>query len=423
MIRLPPHLLLLTALCLSCLWGVRPAGAQTVQVQLRSEGAALPPGGALVLALDSTGTVAASGVTRNGSARLDLPRPGSWTIRAEHLGFATADTAVVIDAGTPTMLTLTLGVDPVAVRGIDVTTESLCGEKSADPAVPRLWREARAILNSAASEERPRPVRFRVATTTLQIETGAHYLHLRGELEPGFNQKLPQGDTTWVAGPRPFPPADPDRLLTEGFILPSVPGGEELYLYDYHAPHPTVILSDAFLASHCFWVERDEEHEGMVGLAFGPNELELLEHDVEGVLWLPDTADAWPWIDFRYTRLPEEGRLRDRGGQGCWYGVCYNRRGLWDVYYPQAVIDERFDSRIDLARVEGVGWIVSRLVVRAPVARRQLRRALTSEAEWKINNPEQLERRDIQGQELLVMWYVMDQTREVLEVQVGEGGG
>jgi hypothetical protein len=87
-------------------------------------------------------------------------------------------------------------------------------------------------------------------------------------------------------------------------VVPSVPGGEALHLYDFLARFPAVLLSDGFVSTHCFRVERHPAKAGMVGLAFEPNRRRVHDHDVAGVLWLPESVSAWPWIEFRYTKTP-----------------------------------------------------------------------------------------------------------------------
>ena len=79
----------------------------------------------------------------------------------------------------------------------------------------------------------------------------------------------------------------------------------------YYAPDADVLLSDAFLDTHCMsLVEGEDEAEGLVGLSFEPTQDRGVT-DISGVLWL-DPADAeLQWLDYQYEFLdvPNSERL------------------------------------------------------------------------------------------------------------------
>jgi hypothetical protein len=221
-----------------------------------------------------------------------------------------------------------------------------------------------------------------------------------------------------VEGSLPFPAPDPVIGATTSFIEPSVVGGEELYLFDYSAPFPEVLLSEGFARQHCFSVKRARDQPGMVGLAFEPNRATTLDFDVEGVLWLPERSLEWPWIQFQYTRLPRQDELTDRRGQACWKDGCYHRRGPWYQYFPAVSVDERFGGRLHLARVDGLGWFVNRVRMQTPVVMRRRFLAIKPQYEHDLLLGRPIGPSQIGARNLLSVWYVLEETREVLEVKL-----
>ncbi len=418
---------------LTTAWGITfaacavaaPAAGQTVAVTVSIAADTARPlvDGTFVLALDSVGTVRASGATVDGRTRLALPWPGRWTIRAEHLGFGTATTEVEVVEGPATEVTIELHPAPILLDQLEASTESMCGPESRAPGLVELWTTARAVLTSAAGGQAAidsaAGLRFQVATQLLKMESGAYYHKeaLRDGQEEYDRAPDVKRDTVWVEGPTPFPTQDPERILAEGFILPSYPEAEEIYLYDFHAPHPELILSDDFIATHCFRFERDPTSPHMVGLAFEPNRARILEYDVSGVLWLPESADSWPWVDFRWTRIPEEGRIRDYAFQP------FVKGGMREASPLLATIaenDERFGGRLDLAHVRDVGWVVNRLELRTPAVRKTWMAHLKADAVHKARTPDRILPRDVTRSLWWQLYQVHELVAEVVSVQVRE---
>jgi len=83
---------------------------------------------------------------------------------------------------------------------------------------------------------------------------------------------------------------------------------------DYYAPDAEVLLSDTFLADHCFKIKEGEfEHTGYVGLAFQPIP-ERKKPDIKGVLWMDAKTAELRTVEFTYTWLPNDLRTVDFGG-------------------------------------------------------------------------------------------------------------
>ena len=97
---------------------------------------------------------------------------------------------------------------------------------------------------------------------------------------------------------QPFVAADPNQLAAKGFVE-ILPGGS----WQYYAPDAKVLLSDAFLDTHCFGLT-SEERDGtlLIGLAFEPISGRRLT-EVAGVLWLELTTARLRSVEFTYVNL------------------------------------------------------------------------------------------------------------------------
>jgi hypothetical protein len=128
---------------------------------------------------------------------------------------------------------------------------------------------------------------------------------------------------------RPFTTPPPDSLAVNGFVQER--GGTSRF----YAPDAEVLLSDAFVGSHCFRVQRGRGAQaGLVGLTFEPASAGL--PDVFGTLWLDETTSALRWLEYRYTGIDYGPRTRDMGG------------------------------RLDFARLPSGAWIIEKWWIRGP---------------------------------------------------------
>jgi hypothetical protein len=397
----------------SLLVGSDAASAQAVQLTVLAEG--VPAPSTLVLAVDATGATRRSVITSAaGTAVFELPQASTWTIRAERLGYGTAEISITVEEGTQEVV-LEMDPHPLNIEGLNVQSQSLCGRESRGPEVVRVWMEARDILGRAGRSLADDSTALRLARREGLVRPDLYYPRELERLERTWRD-LPEAsfDTSWVVGMDPFLPPEPERVQSEGFATPIIEGGEETYLYDFHPPHPRLLLSDEFQSTHCFSIVRDEgAHPGLVGLHFEPNAQEVLDYDVTGTMWLPETNDSWPWIDFQFDPVPEQGVLRESGLHRCGRSTC--RGGamyVWPIMRP----DGRLGGRIDLAFDDRLGWVVHRLRLSTPVVRREERLELDPGFMGETVRNQDLSRR-----ELWIMWWVREVTLEVVEIRIGHG--
>lgn len=256
---------------------------------------------AFVELVDEEGVRRASGLTDpHGAFRFLAPAPGLYRLRVERIGYQAYDSEP-FDVGVSAPAELTAHVQPRAVEleGIEVTGEARCTVRpdAEGGATARLWDEARKGLTVSAWAQKGSVLEYRVVRWRRTL----HPRRLTVESE----QRQRGGGFT---GRSPFVSLPAEELHRDGYVQ------EDGGAYDYYAPDAEVLLSDAFLDSHCFHVRRDDPPaEGRIGLAFEPlSDRDVA--DVSGVLWLDEASAELDRLDFEYTRLPAGLESDEIGG-------------------------------------------------------------------------------------------------------------
>lgn len=347
---------LLPLVCLVA--GARSLGAQAVRGELVEGAGGRPVAGAFVVLLDAAGKQVGGGFTdAAGGFLVQAPAPGSYTLRAERVGYAAARSPVLrLAAGQTLAYGLETSGAAVQLEGLVVQAEKRrcaalpeAGEQTA-----ALWEEARKALGAAAWTESRRRFRY-----SIQQHERVMDVALRVQSEQG--RRL-----TGYAG-SPFVAVPAERLAREGFTRQE---GDSTV---YYAPDAAVLLSDEFLDTHCFRVQQGEgETRGMVGLAFEPVRGRRLA-DVRGALWIDPRSAELRHLEFEYTGLELRGAT------------------------------DRLGGRVEFERLPGGEWIVPRWRIRVPVVGTDTLRVAAN----------QFERRRIAG--------IREAAGEVLEVRSPSG--
>lgn len=266
------------------------ARAQVVRVTLRDSTTAAPVVGALVSAIDTAGQVRADGLSSAaGVVTLRVPFAGRWAIGIRRIGVQPRTLpGVRVDAvGTATVLValqnLRYQLPPVQVRATGV-----CGRRpeGADR-VAVLWEQVTLALRSA--------VLSRGDSVSLPIMRIAEF---RRELDTRLVEQKSTLLAEAMGTGRPFSAADADSLEQLGYVRVEADS-----TITYLAPDETVLLSDAFLRTHCFTAPNTAGEE-VAELRFKPVKGRRLP-DVEGTLYLDAASGALRSIDFRYVAKPD----------------------------------------------------------------------------------------------------------------------
>ena len=225
--------------------------------------------------------------------------PGRYRLIAERIGYRDPGTTLVeLDRSESVRVTLAIPVRPVDLEGIRAEVGERCRARpDAGLATARLWEEARKALEVARWTASEAVARY--SLTEFTRERSASSLEVLDE-----DRNLRSG---FYSG-SPYRAVSPESLAEHGFVRDTA--GEWLYL----APDAEVLMSDAFLDSHCFRLVPGDD--GLVGLGLEPVPGRDVP-EIEGVLWLDAASGLLRRLEFRYVNLPfAHGRNWDRiGGQ------------------------------------------------------------------------------------------------------------
>lgn len=285
------------------------ASAQAVAGQVVDgvDGAPLP--NAVVMLLDSL-RARRGGVLTDSTGRFTLaaPGPGSYVVRAERVGSASATSPpIALRAGDTVHVPLALGA-AARLSAIRVTARERCRVRPAEgEAAARLWDEARKALAGTALGQSREALDVRLGRFTRLVAADRKTVR----------------EETWTMAPpgiQQFRSMDAADLGTRGFVEPamSAAGTDSLV---YYAPDAEVLLSEAFLESHCLRaVDARSGRAGQLGLAFEPVPRRGERRaDVRGTLWIDTASLELREFEFEYTDLPPNtpaGRAGGRVGFG-----------------------------------------------------------------------------------------------------------
>src|SRR5690606_24922594 len=237
----------------------------------------------MIVILSGTSPVARQLTDGNGNYAADLPSPGRYSLRVDRIGYqSTQVDPFEVTAGASAHVDVTVGVQPVVLRGLDVTGEERCADDPRQGAATAVvWEEARKALEAARWTEDRELYRFIWSRHTRSLDA---YGRVRGE----------DRDRGRTLAPRPFQALSPDTLAEHGFVR------EVAGTLLFYAPDAGVLLADAFLDGHCFGLRgATVQGEGPLGL-----EVEAVPFrrtpEVRGVLWLDTEGARLRSMEYQY---------------------------------------------------------------------------------------------------------------------------
>ncbi|MDB4948342.1 MAG: hypothetical protein JWM27_991 [Gemmatimonadetes bacterium] len=289
------------AAVLALLIAAAPSGAQTVRGRMVDGQSGAGLGGARVLLVDSAGRDASSATTdARGGFVLNAGRAGRFTVRTERIGYAaTVTPPFALAAGETVERTIAATGARIALEGVVATGRQRCELRPGTGArTVAVWEEARKALSGA---------RASAAEKAYLFELRRYHRRLDPRTEAVLHEDVsPQSG--WSGDP--FEAADPQALAANGFVQQAHDTTR------FFAPDEHVLLSDVFLAGHCFRLqEPPASHAGWIGLAFEPVHGSRTPTDVRGVLWVDRATAELRSLEYRYTGLAGGARteLLSRG--------------------------------------------------------------------------------------------------------------
>ena len=282
-------------------------GAQVVAGTVSERGTNLPLPGVVLSVTDDQGHVVAEALSgEDGAFELRVPAGRQLSLTAKRIGmrrtqlppFSVAD-------GSRREERIVL--EPVATRlgALRITGRSSCVRNpDSDTRTATLWEDARAALAATVLSRRGAPTIDSIVRFVRKLDP-VSWKVLAEERRPGV-----------AAMDGPFRSLPAGDLSRDGYVRLN-----EDSTADYYAPDADVLLSDPFLADHCFRaVPGVGVHARQVGLSFEPVRGRGVP-DVRGVLWMDGRSSELRTLDFTYTWVPFGERAENYGGSVAFFRV------------------------------------------------------------------------------------------------------
>ena len=293
--------------------------AQVVRGQLIDSISRAPLPGAFVTLVDEQGVERVRAMTNSGGEFVLSAPAGAYRLRSKRIGFRPyLSSPLTLRSGETMSFIASVVPIPVALSQVVVEGQRQC-DVAGGASLAALWDEIREAL----------------AEVSWTSRDPGYWYDLRDFAREVSASGQPRGpDSTWHdVGFSRVPiktVATAEQLEREGFVI----GNESNWTY--RGPDADVLLSDAFLRTHCFETKSGHgETDGLIGLAFTPARGRALP-DIAGTIWVDGKTAQLHHLDYTYTRLPQE------------------------------LVAPRAGGHIEFLRVPSGAWIVRDWVIRMP---------------------------------------------------------
>lgn len=316
-----------------------PLSAQELRGIVARDSSGAPAAGVLVEAVGGAdrARVGTTLTDARGYFILPLPADVPVTVRALRVGFRPTEFGrFTLGVGETRTEQFVLTGDAVVLERIVVMSQSACGAPNASARlVATLLDEARKALRSTqvASMRGRLSAEWSVATQVTTLE--------------GTPITAPTVRQSQSSTDRPFVSLSPDSLARVGYLE------THENTYTYFAPGAEVLLSEEFVAAHCFQaVPRTSDDREWIGLAFNPAQSRRGIVGIQGTLWVDRPTAELRRLDYSYVNLPRDLASTPAGGNveflrlpsGVWL---VNR---WSIRMPRPTETEEAVFRNGLRR-------------------------------------------------------------------------
>ncbi len=277
-----------------------PVAAQVVRGLVTEKTTNAPLDGVVLTVLDPRDTVVVQALSNDGGGfEIRLPSPGMYTLDVKRIGAKRVRlTPFAVGEGETKRVDVVLEPVPTVLSSVNVMGRTSCVRNPQTNAkTAALWEDARAALTAS------------VITRSLTVGDDS-VTRFERKLDVNTWKVLSESRQKLSASiDHPFKSLPAEVLSVGGYITVNQDSSA-----DYYAPDADVLLSDTFLADHCFKIESGTfEHTGYVGLAFQPVK-ERKKPDIKGVLWMDARTNELRTLEFTYNWLPNDLRPGDYGG-------------------------------------------------------------------------------------------------------------
>jgi hypothetical protein len=316
--------LLVSALLLRCALSPTSAAAQSIQGVVVDD-AAKPIAGAVLLLLDTTGSVMSRSLSNElGEYRLTVSRTGSYRIRTMRIGFQpSVSQAYALSSASQVVETLRLSSIRFGLDTVRVSVSRTCGgDDNGGAATFALWDQARTAF--IATELTGAQRGFTMTTIGYERSldpTGRRTLRQRTELHSSVAKQ------PWLS-------PSPDSLHRAGYVIRDADNA-----VTYFAPGLDMLLSDVFVADHCFRARTERER---VGIDFEPARARRQTAEIAGTVWIDRASAMLERVEFHYVNLPSE-------------------------------LEAASGGELEFARLRTGSWAITSWAIRMPIFERRVR--------------------------------------------------
>lgn len=279
----------------------RSARAQTVNGVVVMPDSTTPVAGVIVQALDAKGTTLARALTTSrGTFVLRLAAPGAVDLQVLRIGYRPLK-GPALTVGTGAMVTarIVYAAQAISLAAMDVRERETCRVQSdSGLMVARLWEEARKAMLASQLTSGDAPLFAEWIEYDRTLDSTSRTVR---------RQRV---RTSRNATTHAFRSVPADLLKTSGYV---VMNDDET---NYYAPDADVLLSDAFVNSHCFHLVAPPKTESQqrIGVAFTPTRERRDMKEIEGTLWIDRGSAELRTLEFRYLNLADAAAPARPGG-------------------------------------------------------------------------------------------------------------
>lgn len=289
--------LLLLGLALGSVWPRVELEAQIIQGIVLDDTGTGPLAGAMVVVMELDGTVAGRGLTgAEGRFEIRVPHPGRYQARVDRIGYESITTRAFDTPPDGTYQRILVPIRAVELEGLDVSGAKRCEVRpDVGQVTARVWEEARKALEAARWTSESSRFDYTLLQFSRLWDAGGK--DLRDETREFLERR----------GEAPYRSVSAEDLASRGFV-------REIFtdLLSYDAPDAGVLLSDAFLDTHCMRARRASS--GMVALDFEPvNGRDVPE--IKGTMWLDAATAELQRVEYLYVNLDRGRATGEAGGE------------------------------------------------------------------------------------------------------------
>jgi len=219
-------------------------------------------------------------------------------------------------------LALAADTTPAFAKTTDLTPRACVVPSDTTSDVGRLWQAVRMTLLDARTADGQSDIALFERTVS----------------RDGKKVKDATSRNTTLPARRPFSSRTQQEIATGGYLVDTDQESA------YYAPDMDILLSDTFLQSHCFSVEKGpRDAPQLTGLAFRPERNQPNVSDIEGTFWIDPALQGPVRLEFRYTNVSAAFRSARVGGELLFARVEGGQWLLsgWEIRMPLGVVNSR----------------------------------------------------------------------------------